>query len=86
MKGKRCKIVSFKLSEEELRQLDSYAQSHGLNRSEVIREALSKMINNKNGSHELEKRSSEKDMIIFRNDQMTDNVIRRNKVEIILKE
>ena len=42
--SKRIKVVSFKLQEHELIELDRYAERRGLSRSEVIREALNKLI------------------------------------------
>ncbi|AZI75930.1 ribbon-helix-helix domain [Sulfolobales Beppu rod-shaped virus 1] len=38
------KVVTFKIQDELLELVDSYAIKHGLNRSEVIRRAIEKMI------------------------------------------
>ena len=38
------KVVTFKLPEELLRRLDSYAMQHGLSRSDVIRRAIMNLI------------------------------------------
>ncbi|MEL9929405.1 MAG: DUF6290 family protein [Sulfolobales archaeon] len=48
MKGRKLKIVSFKLDERELEILDRYAENHGMSRSEVIRRALFKIISQEN--------------------------------------
>ncbi len=39
------KVVSVKLDEETIELLDRYADKHGMNRSEVIREAIRRIIN-----------------------------------------
>ncbi len=44
MSGKRIRVISFKLQEQELIELDKYAERKGLSRSEVIREALYRLI------------------------------------------
>ncbi|MGC9010419.1 MAG: ribbon-helix-helix protein, CopG family [Sulfolobales archaeon] len=44
MSGKRIRVISFKLQEQELIELDNYAERKGLSRSEVIREALYRLI------------------------------------------
>ncbi len=38
------RIVTFKVEEDLLVMLDKYALEHGLNRSEVIRRAIEKMV------------------------------------------
>ncbi|HWQ16605.1 MAG TPA: DUF6290 family protein [Sulfolobales archaeon] len=40
------KVISVKLDEETIELLDRYAEKHGMNRSEVIREAIRRIINN----------------------------------------
>ncbi|NAZ13254.1 MAG: ribbon-helix-helix protein, CopG family [Desulfurococcales archaeon] len=84
MNSKKVKIVSFKLTEEELKRLDSYAQSRGLNRSEIIREALNKIINDEDIYRDLEEKVSDKHMIFVENDPKPGGVARKNKIEIIL--
>ncbi|MGC9148233.1 MAG: ribbon-helix-helix protein, CopG family [Sulfolobales archaeon] len=44
MSNKRIKVISFKLQEHELIELDKYAEKKGVSRSEVIREALYRLI------------------------------------------
>ncbi|GAY26653.1 CopG family transcriptional regulator [Desulfurococcaceae archaeon AG1] len=39
------KVISVKLDEETIELLDRYAEKHGMNRSEVIREAIRRIIN-----------------------------------------
>jgi len=40
------KVISVKLDEETIELLDRYAEKKGLTRSEVIREAIRRIINN----------------------------------------
>ena len=46
----RIRVVTFKLRADELAELDRYAEKRGLSRSEVIREAINKLIKNNNDS------------------------------------
>ncbi|MFP3233951.1 MAG: DUF6290 family protein [Sulfolobaceae archaeon] len=38
------KVITFKVEEELVKNLDTYARKHGLNRSEAIRKAILKLI------------------------------------------
>ncbi|BCU71566.1 ribbon-helix-helix protein, CopG family [Stygiolobus caldivivus] len=38
------KVITFKVEDDVIKDLDTYAQKHGLNRSEVIRKAILKLI------------------------------------------
>lgn len=73
------KVVTVKMKEDLLNQLDRYALQMGMNRSEVIRSALKIMLNNG-----FEKKDSDKNRIMNMSNNESNEGFRRRYISITI--
>ncbi|MEM0043320.1 MAG: ribbon-helix-helix protein, CopG family [Sulfolobales archaeon] len=73
------KVVTVKMKEDLLNQLDRYALQMGMNRSEVIRSALKIMLNNG-----FEKKDSDKSRIMNMSNNESNEGFRRRYISITI--